>query len=511
MRVALTIGDFLERAALVYPGRVAIVDEPDTPGSLGSLSYAEVHRRARGMAAALDAMGVGHGERVAIVSPNAARFYISFFGVSGFGRVLVPANFRLNAEEIRYIVEHSGASVLLVDPEMDAALADVTAKHRIVLDGVQDADLFADPGAGADVDPQRWEPDEDATASINYTSGTTARPKGVQLTHRNVWLNAVTFGWHTGVSDRDVYLHTLPMFHCNGWGMPYGLTAMGVRHVVLRKVDGAEILRRIDAEGVTLLCGAPAVVAAVLDAAAAGAHVRKGVRIVVAGAPPPSKVIERVETELGWEFIQIYGLTETSPLLTINRAPMEWDDVEPAERARRLSRAGVPAVGVRMDVDDEGEVLARSNHVFEGYWEQPEETGKAIRDGWFHTGDGGDLDGPYVVISDRKKDVIISGGENVSSIEVEDCLYQHPAVAEACVIGVPDERWGETVKALVVVREGETVSQADLVEHCRSKLAHFKCPTSIDLVDTLARTATGKLQKFKIRQPYWAGRDRQVN
>jgi fatty-acyl-CoA synthase len=507
MRVPLTIGEFLERADLVYGDRVAVVDEPDTPGSFGTLTYHEVHRRARAMAAALDRMGVAQGERVAIVSPNAARFLISFFGVSGFGRVLVPANFRLNAEEIRYIVDHSGASVLLIDPELDQTLAGVTAKHRILLDGVQDAELFAD----VDADPQHWEPDEDATASINYTSGTTARPKGVQLTHRNCWLNAVTFGWHTGVSDRDVYLHTLPMFHCNGWGMPYGLTAMGCKHVVLRKVDGAEILRRIEAEGVTLLCGAPAVVAAILDAAAAGASVRKGVRMVVAGAPPPSKVIERVATELGWEFIQIYGLTETAPLLTINRAPQEWDDLDAAERAKRLSRAGVPAVGVKVAVDDEGEVLARSNHVFEGYWEQPEETGRAIVDGWFHTGDGGDLDGAYVVISDRKKDVIISGGENVSSIEVEDCLYQHAAVAECCAIGVPDEKWGETVKVLVVLREGQQVSSDELIEHCRSKLAHFKCPTSIDFVDTLARTATGKLQKFKIRQPFWEGRDRQVN
>jgi acyl-CoA synthetase (AMP-forming)/AMP-acid ligase II len=507
MLVPLTIGDFLERADLVFGDRVAVLDEPDTPGSFGSLTYHQVHRRARAMAAALDQMGVGQGERVAIVSPNAARFLISFFGVSGFGRVLVPANFRLNAEEISYIVEHSGASVLLVDPEMDAALADVTAKHRIVLDGVQDAELFAD----VDADPRHWDGDEAATASINYTSGTTARPKGVQLTHRNCWLNAVTFGWHTGVSDRDTYLHTLPMFHCNGWGMPYALTAMGVKQVVLRKVDGNEILRRIDAEGVTLLCGAPAVVAAILDAASNGAHVRDGVRMVVAGAPPPSKVIERVETELGWEFIQIYGLTETAPLLTINRAPLEWDGLPSGERAQLLSRAGVPAVGVQMRVDTEGEVCARSNHVFEGYWEQPEETAKAIQDGWFHTGDGGDTDGPYIVISDRKKDVIISGGENVSSIEVEDCLYQHPAVAEACVIGVPDEKWGETVKALVVLSEGQTATDADVIEHCRSKLAHFKCPTSVDFVDSLQRTATGKLQKFKIRKPYWEGRDRLVN
>src|SRR5207247_8900950 len=284
--------------------------------------------------------------------------------------------------------------------------------------------------AGTDAEPANWEPDEDATASINYTSGTTARPKGVQITHRNAWLNAATFGWHTGVNDRDVYLHTLPMFHCNGWGMPYALTAMGVRQVVIRKIDGEEILKRVDAEGVTLFNCAPAVIAGVLDAAAArrqkGTAVpgRGRVRVVIAGAPPPSKTIERIETELGWEFIQIYGLTETSPLLTFNRAPAEWDGLDPAERARRLSRAGVPAVGVRMRVDDEGEVCARSNHVFEGYWNQPEETAKTIVDGWFHTGDGGYQEGAYVAISDRKKDVIITGGENVSSIEVEDCLFQ---------------------------------------------------------------------------------------
>ncbi|MDE3087036.1 MAG: AMP-binding protein, partial [Acidobacteriota bacterium] len=266
-----------------------------------------------------------------------------------------------------------------------------------------------------------------------------------------------------------------------------------------------------------LLCGAPAVVAAILSAAAdrraAGGEVpgRGTVRMVVAGAPPPSKTIERVETELGWEFIQIYGLTETSPLLTVNRAPEEWAAMAPADRAPLLGRAGVPAVGVRMAVDEEGEVLARSNHVFAGYWNQPEATAEAVEDGWFHTGDGGYLDGPFTVISDRKKDVIITGGENVSSIEVEDALYQHPAVAEAAVIGVPDEKWGETIKALVVLRPGEGATEAELIDHCRGRLAHFKCPTSVELRDGLVRTATGKLQKYKLRQPYWEGRGRQVN
>jgi acyl-CoA synthetase (AMP-forming)/AMP-acid ligase II len=515
MRVPLTIGDFLERAAFVYGDRVAVIDEPGVDGSLGRLTYAELHDRARSLAVGLDAMGVGVGDRVAIVSPNSARFLASYFGVSGFGKVLVPINFRLSADEIDYIVKHSGATVVLYDPEFEEVMAGVGGARRVRLDGVEDAQLF-DLDAGRATDPVGWTPDEDANCSINYTSGTTARPKGVQLTHRNCWLNAVSFGWHIGVSDRDVLLHTLPMFHANGWGMPYAVTAMGGRHVVQRKIDGEEILSRIEHEGVTLLCAAPAVIASILGASetrrAEGRPLpANGVRVVVAGAPPPSKTIERVEGELGWEFIQIYGLTETSPLLTVNRAPAEWDELAVDERARRLARAGVPAVGVRIAVGEDGEVLAKSNHVFEGYWEQPDESASALEGGWFHTGDGGYQDGPYTVITDRKKDVIITGGENVSSIEVEDVLYQHEAVAEVAVIGVPDDKWGEKVLALVVLRPGAVASEQDLIEHCRERIAHFKAPRTIEIRQVLARTATGKLQKYKLRQPYWEGRDRQVN
>jgi acyl-CoA synthetase (AMP-forming)/AMP-acid ligase II len=256
------------------------------------------------------------------------------------------------------------------------------------------------------------------------------------------------------------------------------------------------------------------VLSAVLDAAATWDGPIPGrdpVRVVVAGAPPPTRTIERIETELGWEFLQIYGLTETSPLLTINRGRAEYDDLSPEERARKLGRAGAPALGVQLRVDDQGEVLARSNVVLEGYWDQPEATADAIVDGWFHTGDGGTVDDEgYLSISDRKKDVIISGGENVSSIAVEDTLVSHPEVAEAAVIGVPDEKWGETVKALVVLVPGSTATEADLIEHCRSRLAHFECPTSVELRDELARTATGKLQKFKLRASYWEGHSRQV-
>ena len=511
MRVPLTVNDFLERAALVYGDRVGIVDEPDQPAApLGDLTYRHVRELAWAQAAALDHFGIGFGERVAVVSPNAARLFVSFFGVSGSGRILVPINFRLNADEVGYIVEHSGATMLLVDPELEESLSSVGAKHRFVLGPEADRELFREG-----VEPEPWEPDEDATATINYTSGTTARPKGVQITHRNAWINATVFGWHTGVNDRDVYLHTLPMFHCNGWGMPYAVTGMGGRHIVIRKVEGAEILRRIDAHGVTLLNGAPAVVNAVLDAATQweGEIPGRGrTRVVVAGAPPPTRTIERVETELGWEFIQIYGLTETAPLLTMNRGREEYDDLAPLERAQRLSRAGAPTLGVRLRVDDEGEVHARGNVIMEGYWEQPDETAKAIPDGWFRTGDGGALDGEnYLSISDRKKDVIISGGENVSSIEVEDCIFSHPAVAEVAVIGVPDEKWGETVKALVVLAPDAEANEDDLIAHARDHLAHYKCPTSVEFRSELARTATGKLQKFKLRGPYWEGRDRGVS
>ena len=232
----------------------------------------------------------------------------------------------------------------------------------------------------------------------------------------------------------------------------------------------------------------------------------------MAGAPPPSKTIERVESELGWEFIQIYGLTETSPLLTINRAPAEWDGLDAPDARPAAVAGGGPGAGRADPHAGDGEILARSNHVFAGYWEQPEESAQALADGWFHTGDQGELqpDG-YVVISDRKKDVIISGGENVSSVEVEDCLYQHPAVAEVAVIGVPSERWGETVKALVVLRAGRSADEAELIGFCRDRLAHFKCPTSVEVRASLTRTATGKLQKFKLRSPYWEGFDKQVN
>ncbi len=511
MLVPLTIRDHLDRARVVYPDRVAFVDEPDQPAaSMGSVTFARMGELADAMGAGLDRLGVPVGGRVAMVSHNAGRLLTSFWGVSGNGRVFVPINYRLNRAEVDYIIEHSGADVLLIDPDLKGELGDIACRHRFILGEESDDAMF-----DFDREPAAWEPDENATAVINYTSGTTARPKGVEQTHRTLWLNAATFGWHAGVSDRDNYLHTLPMFHCNGWGMPYACVGMGVKQVVLRQVDGTEILRRVDEHDITLLCGAPAVVAAILNAAAEwdGAIPGAGrVRMVVAGAPPPTRTIERMETELGWEFIQIYGLTETAPLLTMCRSRSEWDDLDSGERAKLLSRQGVPAIGVRIALSDQGEVRSRTNHNLHAYWEQPDATAEAVREGWFYTGDGGYLDEDgYLVLSDRKKDVIISGGENVSSIEVEDALFSHPAVAEVAVIGVPDEKWGETVKALVVLAEGTEATEADLIEHCRERLAHYKCPTSVEFREELARTATGKLQKFKLRAPYWEGMEKAIN
>ena len=511
MRVHLTTRDFLDRAELVYGDRVGIVDEPNQPApSLGELTYREIARRGRALQAGLDALGVGEGERIAVVSHNAGRLLECLLSLPSSGRVVVPVNFRLQPEEVSYIIGHSGARVLIVDPELESSLKRVEAEHRFTT-GEEYEQLLR-----YDTEPVPWSaPDEDATATINYTSGTTARPKGVQMTHRNEWVNAVTFGMHMQVSDRDVYLHTLPMFHCNGWGLPYTMAGLGARQVVIRKIDGAEILRRVEQHGITVMAGAPAVWNAVLDAAAewdGEVPGRDRVRIIVAGAPPPSKTIARVEAELGWEFNQIYGLTETAPLVTVNRPRAEYDDLEPEERARRLSRAGVPTVGTRLQTSETGEVLVRSNTVLAGYWQNPDASAEALEGGWFHTGDGGTLeDGGYLTISDRKKDVIITGGENVSSIEVEDAVFSHPAVAEVAVIGVPDEKWGEMVTAVVVLAEGQQATAEEIIAHCRQRIAHYKAPKRVEFRDEIARTATGKIQKFKLREAFWSDADRQVN
>jgi fatty-acyl-CoA synthase len=510
MIVPLTIDDFLHRAETAFADTVAVIDEPNQPAEpVPTTTYRELARRVRAWQAGLDALGVAPGERVAVVSQNSARLLELLYAVPASGRVAVPINFRLRTEEVRYIVEHSGASVLFVDPELDEPLRDVRAPHRIVLGAESDALAMR-----FDVAPRPWAAEENATASINYTSGTTARPKGVELTHRNIWCNAVTFGLHLRAWERDVVMHTVPTFHVNGWGIPYLAAGVGATQVVLRKVDGPEILRRVDAHGVTLMGAAPTVWNTVLDAARdrdGEVPGRGRVRVIGAGAPPPARTIARVGEELGWEFLQIYGLTETAPLLTFNRGRPADDALPAATRAAKLSRAGAPALGVRLRTSSSGEVLARGNVVLAGYWDDPGASADALEDGWFHTGDGGRLDGEgHLTISDRKKDVIITGAENVSSIEVEDTIFSHPAVAEVAVIGVPDEKWGETVKALVVLAGGATATEAEIIAFCKQRLAGYKAPTSVEFRTAIPRTATGKVQKFVLRAPYWAGRERQV-
>ena len=524
MEVPLLVDDFLRRAAQLYPEKLAIVD-----GKL-RFRYREFAERVNRLSHALLRLGVRPGDRVCILSPNSHFFLESFYGTSQIGAILVPLNYRLTAADHEYILNHAGVSVVLVDGEYTQVVDEIRPKLRTVRSFVVAKEEGATPAGWLDWNelvarervhaPPAPPRSENDVVSINYTSGTTARPKGVMLTHRNCYINAYGLIGHLRVSHQDVELWTLPMFHCNGWGGVYALTGMGGTHVVLRAVDGAKIFELIAAEGVTFACMAPAVLRTVLDYPDKAKHaIRTKPRFTVAGAPPPAAFIERLEKELGWDFIQIYGLTETAPLLTVSMP----DYATKADDWPRRSRAGVPALGVEillLDGDAKpvpkdgvsvGEVCARSNVVFAGYWEQPDETAKAVHGGYFHTGDLAVWDETGSIhIVDRAKDVIISGGENISSPDIEAALYRHPAVMECAVIGVPHEKWGETPKALVVRRPGAKLEEAELIAFCREHLAHFKCPTSVEFLDALPRTATGKLQKFLLREKYWKG-GRRVN
>lgn len=520
MQVPLLVNDFLERAARLYPGKTAVVD------GARRFSYREFQQRANRLANLLLRLGVGKGDRVCILSPNSHFFLESFYGVSRIGAILVPLNYRLTSEDHRYIIDHAGVTTLLVDGEYTGVIDEIrgdlpkvkhfiTAQHGAETPPQGWSDWEAGIADVSDAAPPAVDIDENDIVSINYTSGTTARPKGVMLTHRNCYLNAYNMIAHLGIHHDDVELWTLPMFHCNGWGGVYALTGMGGTHVVLRAVEAESIYNLIEQEKVSFACMAPAVLRTILDYPDKEKHkISTRPRFTVAGAPPPAAFIERLEKELGWRFIQIYGLTETAPLLTVSHPDFNYREGDYARRAR----AGVAGLGVDIQVLDDagrpvprdgqsvGEVCARSNVVFEGYWEQPDQTAACIRDGFFHTGDLAVWDeNESIHIVDRKKDVIISGGENISSPEVEDALYQHPAVLECAVIGVPHEKWGETPKALIVLREGESPDQAELLEFCRARLAHFKCPSSVEFVSALPRTVTGKLQKFKLRESYWKG------
>ena len=524
MEVPLLIDDFLRRPALLYPDKLAIVDGPRR------FTYRDYQERVNQFANALLKLGIGENDRVCILSPNSHFFLESFYATSLIGAILVPLNYRLEASDHEYILNHAGVKAVLVDWDYTNIVDAIRPNLKSVEHWIVAKDQGETAAGWTDweeliVSESKTAPpfiarDENDLVSINYTSGTTSRPKGVMLTHRNCYINAYSMIAHLRVGHEDVELWTLPMFHCNGWGGVYAMTGMGGTHVNLRAVDGEEIFRLIAQEKVTYACMAPAVLRAILDYPNKDKfEISTRPRFVVAGAPPPAAFIERLEKEMGWEFIQIYGLTETAPILTVNRVD---HSVTPDDYTRR-SRAGTPAIGVELSVVDSddkpvprdnksiGEIAARSNVVLKGYWEQPGATEEAVYNGYFHTGDLAVWDERGSVhIVDRKKDVIISGGENISSPDIEDTLYKHSDVLECAVIGVPHEKWGETPLAIVVKREGSDLSEEGLIAFCRDNMAHFKCPTRVDFVSELPRTATGKLQKFRLRDQYW-GDQRRVN
>ncbi|TYK42966.1 acyl--CoA ligase family protein [Actinomadura decatromicini] len=523
---ALTPLAFLERSAEVFPGKTAFVhgDRRTT--------YAEFAAEATRLANALRASGIGPGDRVAYLAPNVPELLVAHFGVPLAGAVLVAINTRLAPDEIRYIVAHSGAKALVVDAGLHPSVAPLAgglpevvtipaagAGPDPAVGGIAYADLLA---RGSD-DPPYWGvQDENAAISINYTSGTTGHPKGVVYTHRGAYLNALGEVLHSRHTPGSVYLWTLPMFHCNGWCTPWALAAVGGTQICLRAVDAGEVWRLIDAEGVTHLNGAPTVLVTIANAPEAHPLPRP-LTVTTAAAPPSPKIIARME-DLGAEIVHVYGLTETYGPYSVCEPQPGWPGLDGAERARLLARQGVGMVqtdGLRVvdadmrdvpaDGETLGEIVMRGNNVMKGYHRDEEATAQAFRGGWFHSGDLGvrHPDG-YVELRDRSKDIIVSGGENISTVEVERAIDSHPAVLEVAVVAVPDDKWGERPKAFVVLRDGHAATEAELVGHVRESLARFKAPDRVEFVAELPKTSTGKIQKFQLREKEWAGRDRRV-
>ncbi len=516
MQTPLTPLEFMRRSKRLFGDREAVVD-----GDL-RLSYAQLGDRCDRWSAALQRLGVVAGDRVAYIAPNTHAQLESFYAVPQIGAVLVPINYRLTADDFAYILGHSGAKVVCAAPEYLAAIDGVRDRLTgvttfVALEDAQpgwldyESELVrSDPAAL--VRPEIAETD---LLSINYTSGTTARPKGVMITHRNAYLNSVGTLVHIHMTPGDRYLWTLPMFHANGWTFVWTVTAVGGTHVCLRKVDPARIFELLGTERISMLCAAPTVLIGLANAdEAMRRRAPRGVRVLTAGAPPAAATINRVEGELGWEVTQLYGLTETAPFITICEPRAEHATLSMEARAVIKARQGVELVtsGEVRVVDEagaevpgdgvtRGEIVVRGNVVMAGYFADPEATATAMRDGWFHSGDAAVVhpDG-YVEIRDRIKDVIISGGENISSIEIEAALLQHPAVMEVAVVGMPHEKWGEAPHAFVVLRASATATAAELREHTRAHLAHFKCPHAFHFVTELPKTATGKVQKFVLRQ-----------
>ena len=518
-RTELNPVDFLARAAFVYPRKVALVH------GNRRYTYAEFGERAWRLANALRHAGLEKGERVATLLPNSPAMLEAHFGVPAAGGVLVTVNTRLSTAEIAYILEHSGARYLLLDAEL-AELVDPIDLNGVRVIRVDDTGTHEDPYeqflANASPDrPESWLEHEEETISINYTSGTTGRPKGVQFTYRGAYLNALNEAIVADVSPTSVFLWLQPMFHCNGWCFGWAVTAVGGRHVTIRSVDPAVIWDLIDVEGVTNFNGAPTVQLMVLNHAKAH-RVERQITVVVAAAPPSPTLFARMD-ELNFHVVHVYGLTETYGPITMCPEQEDWHDLPAAERAVLLARQGqaYPSADLVRVVDDDmndvprdgetmGEVVMRGNNVMAGYFDDPDATETAFSGGWFHSGDLAvwHPDG-NVELRDRGKDVIISGGENISSIEVEQTIVAHPAVLECAVVAVPHSHWGERPKAFITLNEGADASADEIIAFTRDRLAHYKCPDTVEFC-ALPKTSTGKVQKYVLREKEWAGHETRI-
>ena len=521
----LTPLSFLERSARVWADKTAIVDGDQ------EITYAGFGERVQELGRALLAAGVAPGDRVAFLMPNVTEMLLAHFAVPLAGGVLVAINTRLSSDEIEYILEHSGASVFVVDPrlldvgaraaaELSDRMVRVVSRGEEIPEGWRSwADFVADAGS----EPLPWTvPDENGPITLNYTSGTTGRPKGVVYTHRGAYLNALGGLLHCRHTVDSVYLWTLPMFHCNGWCTPWAITAIGGTHVCLPEVRGDEIWRLIRERGVTHLNGAPTVLTMMSNAPEA-ARLDHPVVITTAGAPPSPTTIAQMEG-LGFDLVHVYGLTETYGPYSVCEVQPSWADATEEQRFRFKARQGVGMIQaeevrvVDIDMNDVpadgqtmGEIVMRGNNVMQGYYLDPAGTEAAFKGGWFHSGDLGVMhpDG-YVELRDRAKDVVISGGENISTVEVEQAVITHPAVLECAVVGVPDEQWGERPRAYVVLKSGREATGPEIVEHVRVKIARYKAPREVEIVDELPKTSTGKIQKFVLRNLAWEGHETRI-
>ncbi len=519
-RTDLTPVSFLERSALVFPDKTAIVHEKR------KYTYREFAERVYRLASALRNAGMQKHDRVAFLCPNTPAMLEAHFGVPAAGGILVAINTRLNSQEVAFILEHSGVKYLFVDAELYPTVQPINLEGIQVV-RIDDTGNADDPyeeflTSGSPEPVASWLQDEEETISINYTSGTTGNPKGVMYTYRGAYLNALGEVIETGMNSNSVYLWTLPMFHCNGWCFTWAVTAIGGTNVCLRKIDPAQVWDLFESEGVTHYNGAPTVQIFLVNHPKAH-RLPKQVTVTVAGAPPSPTLLGQLKA-LNIRPIHVYGLTETYGPYTVCEWHEEWDKLSDAEQAKLLARQGqgyVVAERVRVvdphmndvprDAQTMGEAIMRGNNVAKGYYNNPAATAKSFEGGWFHSGDIGVMhpDG-YLELRDRAKDVIISGGENISTIEVEQAVAQHPAVMECAVIAIPDEQWGERPKAFVTLKPGQQTTEADLITFCRERLAHFKCPEAVEFGE-LPKTSTGKIQKFVLRDKEWGSHEKRIH